>query len=160
MRAVNVLGMKPQVLTARELQCEMIVLQVVAAHVYLMPRSGRVFRRHVRICASAACAALARLLGEAPRARVAQRFQLLLHRFQVFDIVGHVDQGGYALKIGDIPFSRPSVGRHRFDRSLCPGVPRKQGLSVGRCRHGRVHLDFDFGHVGVVVVHRPDAIHS
>jgi len=67
MRAVHVLGVKPQVVIARKPEREMIVLQVVAAYVYLMPRSGRVSRRHVRFAASAphGAPALSAVLGAA-----------------------------------------------------------------------------------------------
>jgi len=32
----------------------------------------------------------------------------------VFDIVGHIDQAGYALKIGDIAFGCSDVARYRL----------------------------------------------
>jgi len=78
----------------------------------------------------------------------------------VFDIVSHVDQAGYTLKIRDIALSCGDIAGHRLERSLRSGVPRKQDLSIGRCGQRRVYLDLYLCHIGVVVIHRANTLHS
>ena len=108
---------------------------------------------------TAPCTVRARTGNPAVRARVTQRFQFLLDRIKMLDILGHVDQAGYTLKIADVALSCGDIAGHRLERSLRPGVPREQDLSVGRCRQRRVYLDLYFGHVGVVVIHRLNTLH-